>query len=115
MVKRLPVKPQLIIPVGTQIVTCMAVKSRDGGPVYPCGAVGVVVQAPADNQHAYRVRFPDGAEATLHRRAFVIRKHFQQDAFNQAEAVLADFDLSDSVIYRRGGHASAGTPGLREG
>jgi hypothetical protein len=86
--------------VGTQVVTRVEVRSLGGGPVYPRGAVGVVVQAPTDNTHTYRIRLPDGAEATLHRHEFAIRKHFQQPGQAQVDAMLADFDLDHYVIYR---------------
>jgi hypothetical protein len=92
--------PHLIIPVGTQVVTRVEVRSLGGGSLYPRGAVGVVVQAPADNTHAYRVRFPNGAESTVHRHEFAVRKHFQRDSLGQPGGVLADFNLDDYVIYR---------------
>lgn len=92
--------PNVMIPVGTQVVTRVAVKSVGGGPEYPCGAVGVVVQAPADPTHAYRVRFPDGAEVTLRRHAFAVRKQVQSDGLTATDAMLADFDLATYVIYR---------------
>ena len=100
MSEQFTVNPHLIIPVGTQIVTRVEVKSWDGGPVYPRGAVGVVVYAPVDNSHAYHVRFPDGAMAPLHRQAFAVRKQAQQGDLGQAETVLADFDLTVHIIYR---------------
>jgi predicted nucleotidyltransferase len=92
--------PNLIIPVGTQIVTRVDVKSLGGGPEYQRGAVGVVLQAPTDNAHAYRVRLPDGAEAVLHRHEFAVRKHFQHDGLTVTDAVLADYALDHYVIYR---------------
>jgi uncharacterized protein len=100
MTEQRPYNPTLILPVGTQIVTRVEVKGFGGGSVYPPGAVGVVVQAPTDNAHAYRVRLPDGAEATLHRHAFAVRKHVQQDGLVATDAVLADFALDHYVIYR---------------
>ena len=59
--------PHLILPVGTQVVALVEVRGTDGKPVHPRGAVGVVVQSPADYWHSYRVRFPDGFEASLRR------------------------------------------------
>jgi len=100
MGEQFSINPHLIIPVGTQIVIRVAVKSSDGGPVYPRGAVGVVVSAPVDNSHAYHVRFPDGAIAPLHRQAFAVRKQAQQGDLGQAETILADFDLAVHIIYR---------------
>jgi predicted nucleotidyltransferase len=92
--------PTLIIPVGTQVVTYVEARQLGGGAVHPRGAVGVIVRTPLDNLHAYRVRFPDGTEATLHRHEFAVRKHHQQDGLMQAADRLADYDLYDCVIYR---------------
>lgn len=64
------------------------------------GAVGVVVKAPTDNSHAYRVRLPNGVEVTLRRHEFSIRKHFQKEGLQQAESELAELNLYDHVIYR---------------
>ncbi len=64
------------------------------------GAVGVVVKAPTDNSHAYRVRLPNGVEVTLRRDEFSIRKHFQKEGLQQAESELAELNLYDHVIYR---------------
>lgn len=64
------------------------------------GAVGVVVKAPTDNSHAYRVRLPNGVEVTLRRHEFSIRKHFQKEGLQQPESELAELNLYDHVIYR---------------
>ena len=95
-----PDNPYLIIPVGTQIVTRIEARGLGGGAVYPRGAVGVVIQAPADNTHAYRVRFPDGAESTMHRHEFTVRKHFQRGMLEEPGGALAEFVLDEYVIYR---------------
>jgi hypothetical protein len=62
--------------------------------------VGVVVKAPTDNSHAYRVGLPNGVEVTLRRDEFSIRKHFQKEGLQQAESELAELNLYDHVIYR---------------
>ncbi|MEW6730425.1 MAG: nucleotidyltransferase domain-containing protein [Acidobacteriota bacterium] len=92
--------PNLILPIGTQVVTRVEVKNPDSGPLRPSGAVGVIVKAPADNFHSYRVRFPDGVEVSLLRHELAIRKHFQGDALLHSGAVLADYNLYNHVIYR---------------
>jgi len=46
----------LILPVSTQVVTRVEVKNSAGETLLPVGAVGVIVKAPADNEHSYRVR-----------------------------------------------------------
>jgi hypothetical protein len=37
-----------ILPVGTQVVSLVEVKGPTGKAVHPAGAVGVIVQSPAD-------------------------------------------------------------------
>ena len=74
----------------------LAVRGTDGKPVHPPGAVGVVVQSPADYWHCYRVRFPDGFEASFHRQELSILSHFKQPG---AGGALAEYDLGH-VIYR---------------
>lgn len=86
----------LIIPVGTQVVS--RVEIRDSSDVQCLqGAVGVIIKAPTDNSHAYRVRLPSNLEVTLRRHEFSIRKHYQTQ---QAGNSLADLELNDFVIYR---------------
>ena len=92
--------PHLILPVGTQVVSLVEVRGTDGRAVHPRGAVGVVVQAPSDYWHSYRVRFPDGFEAALKRGELAILSHYKQAGMGQGEHPLAEFDLYDCVIYR---------------
>lgn len=91
------VNPNLILPVGTQVVTRVEIK--DSTSVSLRGAVAVVIRSPTDNSHAYQVRFPNGVEATLRRHEFSIRKQFQNDGLQQAGA-LSEFNLYECVIYR---------------
>jgi len=56
-----------ILSPGTQVVSRMEIRGADGRPLHPAGVVGVIVAAPVDHQHAYRVRLPDGFEAALKR------------------------------------------------
>lgn len=92
--------PNLILPVGTQVVTRVEVKVAANEPVRPSGAVGVIVKAPVDPSHAYRVRFPDGTEASLKREELSIRKQFQQEAVQPTLGFREEFPLYDYVIYR---------------
>src|SRR5690606_25095151 len=57
--------PNLIFSVGTQVVTLKDVVGQNGRTLHPRGSVGVVVKAPRDLDHSYRVRFPDEYEETL--------------------------------------------------
>ncbi len=67
--------PNLIVPIGTQVVTRVEVEPSGGGTPLPKGIVGELIRTPADSTHAYRVRFPDGAESNLRRHEFSLLKH----------------------------------------
>jgi hypothetical protein len=54
---------QPALPVGTQIVILAPVMEPGGEPMVPVGAVGVIVARP--DERSYRIRFPDGGEATV--------------------------------------------------
>jgi uncharacterized protein len=89
----------LLLPVGTSVIA--QAETRDAtGRVRPAGAVAVIVASPTDHRHAYRVRFPDGGEASLTRGELLIRRHAQRAGLAPPPAALADRDLSDCVIYR---------------
>jgi hypothetical protein len=90
-------RPALILPVGTQVVTRVAARVA-GGEVHPRGEVGVIVRAPSDGGHAYRVRLPDGAEVSLRRHELAIRRH-ESDAAALGEGP-DEGDLYRYVIYR---------------
>lgn len=89
---------QLIVPAGTRIVALADVRIPETGAVQPAGAVAVIVHAPADGTHAYRVRFPDGGEASLARGAFRIWKAVREDCVSSDTA--PDTDWMQFVIYR---------------
>jgi predicted nucleotidyltransferase len=90
---------EAILRPGTQVVTLVEVRGAAGSIAQPLGAVGVVVQAPTDHQHAYRIRFPDGFEAPLSRDRLVTLGHYHQDALRGGHALLADHNLFGRVIY----------------
>jgi uncharacterized protein len=90
----------LIVPLGTQVVARVETKTL-GDPRRPVGAVGVIVTAPADAQHAYRVRFADGGEVALRRSEFAILKHFQRAEPAASREIESEFELlRPYVIYR---------------
>lgn len=89
----------LILSVGTQVVALVEARGPDGKAAHPRGAVGVIVRAPADYWHSYRVRFPDGFESPFKRQEVSILSQFQQGAIGDTHA-LAEYDLFDCVIYR---------------
>jgi predicted nucleotidyltransferase len=87
-----------VVPPGTQVVAVVAV--RAGGETIPAGATGVVVKAPVDPTHAYRVRFVDGREASLSRDELAVRKEVQRQALGPTDSRLVDRGLERFVIYR---------------
>lgn len=89
----------LILPVGTQVVSQTEVKNTSGELVCLRGAVGVIVRAPTDNSHTYQIRLPDGTEVNLKRHEFSIRKHFQKAGLQLSQNLLVEFNLFDHVIY----------------
>lgn len=97
--ERTHLNPELIYSVGTQVVTKVAVVGTSGRLAYPSGAVGVVVQAPVDLTHSYRVRFPDGFEAPLRRDEIVMLAHFKRGLLDESGA-LSSHQLTDRVILK---------------
>lgn len=92
--------PNLILPVGTQVVTLVEVRGRNGQPERRAGAVAKIMKAPTDNKHAYLIRFADGDQISLHRHEIAIRKDVQQLNFDRPEAALGDRDLYEHIIYK---------------
>ena len=92
-----PADEPLILSPGTQIVVQRDVLGQSGQTLHPRGAVGIVVRAPEDLEHSYRVRFPDGVEDSLRRDEFVTLARFQEPerAGSQTRA-----DLFERVFYR---------------
>ena len=90
----------LILPVGTQVVSRTEVKSTTGEVLCLRGAVGVIVEAPTDNSHTYQIQLPSGTIAYLKRFEFSIRKHFQKAGLEAPDNVLEESNLFDCVIYR---------------
>lgn len=86
----------LIFPVGTQVVTRRNVQGTNGRTAHPAGAVGVVIKAPNDHRHSYRVRFLDGIEASIRTEQLVRLSEYRDAAPDE----LASAGLFDRVIYR---------------
>ncbi|QDU57398.1 nucleotidyltransferase domain-containing protein [Aeoliella mucimassa] len=95
-----PQNPNLIYSIGTQVVVLKSVQGSDGKAVHPAGAVGVVVRAPRDQHHSYRIRFPDGFEALLGHHQLMLLSQYKQGAIDQANPTLSTQGLFDRVIYR---------------
>ena len=92
--------PNLIYPVGTQVVIQKPVQHSNGRIAEPSGAVAVVVKAPQDRQHKYRVRFTDGFEVALHHDQLILLAEYKQGDIHDASQVLAKYQLFDRVIFR---------------
>ena len=95
----------LILSPGTQVVALTEVRGTDGKPIHPRGAVGVIVQSPADYWHSYRVRFLDGFETAFTRKDLAILSQFKNGdviaaGVEPSAAMLAEHDLQKYVIYR---------------
>jgi uncharacterized protein len=88
--------PTLIYSAGTQVVTLVELPGTDGHVRQPRGAVGVVVKAPADFAHGYRIRFPDGLEASFARDQVTMLARYKENEVGRS----AWGDLADRVIYR---------------
>ena len=91
----------LILSVGTRVVALVEVKGTDGKPVHPRGAVGVIVQSPADYWHGYRVRFRDAFEASFKRAELAILSHYTAGEVGRNEGEvsgpLAEYDSTTSM------------------
>ena len=90
----------LILPVGTQIVSRIEIKNTAEELLCLRGAVGVIIESPTDNSHAYQIQLPNGTTVNLKRHEFSIRKHFQKAGFEAPENMLEELNLFDRVIYR---------------
>lgn len=89
----------LVLPVGTQVVTVVELRSAEGEALRRAGAVGKIIFAPENNSHAYKVLFPDGAEASFYRHELAIRKHVQRLSFDRPDSQAKDRDLFEYVIF----------------
>jgi len=88
-----------ILPVGTQIVTTRDLRGPAGGVRVPRGAVGIVLRAPADVQHAYWIRLVDGEELSLHRDDLATLARWQDAELGRSHA-LGGAALFERVILR---------------
>jgi predicted nucleotidyltransferase len=92
--------PHLILPIGTQVVTMVELRERNGEPLRRSGSVAKIIKAPTDNEHCYLIEFADGGRASLHRHELAIRKHVQNLTFDRVDSPVDDRDLYQHVIYR---------------
>src|SRR5690242_12912007 len=83
---RVHMHDRLILPVGTQVVALSDVLARNGRVLHPRGSVGVIVRAPADATHSYRVRFPDDVEYSLAREELVVLAQYKEGPIGDAQS-----------------------------
>lgn len=99
MADRVHYTPNLIFSVGTQIVTLVDIPSAAGLILHPRGTVGVIVKAPTDHEHSYRVRFSDGFEAPLKPSEITMLAKFKEGEIGDSTHI-AHADLYERVIFR---------------
>src|SRR5476651_1784423 len=90
--------PDLIFSLGTQVVTLIDIPGSGGLVLHPRGTVGVVVKAPTDHEHSYRVRFADSLEVPLKRSEVTMLAQFKEGALGDGGILAARTDLYDRVI-----------------
>jgi hypothetical protein len=100
MPKRVHTHTNLIYSVGTQVVALREVLAQNGRTLHPRGAVGVVVKAPTDADHAYRVRFADNVEETFHGPELVQLAEYKEGEIGDVAISAARGNLYERVIYR---------------
>ncbi|REK15721.1 MAG: nucleotidyltransferase domain-containing protein [Planctomycetota bacterium] len=100
MSHRVQQHPNLIYSPGTQVVTLVEVRHAGGERLHPPGAVAVVVRAPADVSHAYRVRFLDGFETQLKPGEIMPLAQYKQGEIGDSDKNAGGSNLFDRVIYR---------------
>jgi uncharacterized protein len=88
------------LPVGTQVVTLKDVVGQNGRTLHPRGSVGVVVKAPSDLEHSYRVRFPDGVEEPLRSSELTLLAKFKEGEIGDSSVTAGRSDLFGRVIFQ---------------
>ena len=99
MTKRVHFHPNLIYSPGTQVVALKDVVDQ-GHVLHPRGAVGIVVRPATDDEPGYRIRFPDGVEATLATRDVVALARYKEGEIGHEEIAARQCNLYERVIYR---------------
>jgi predicted nucleotidyltransferase len=92
--------PNLIFSVGTQVVTLIEILNQNGKVLHPRGSVGVIVRAPADLEHPYRVRFADGTEESLSRAQVTMLARYKESEIGDTGVTALRCNLYERVIYR---------------
>ena len=81
-------------------MTLIDILGSGGIILHPRGAVGVIIKAPTDHEHSYRVRFVDGLEVPLKRNEVMMLAQFKEGDLGDSGILTARTDLYERVIYR---------------
>ena len=100
MSDRVHQNPNLIYSVGTQVVALRNITAEGGRILHPRGSVGIVVRAPGDLNHSYRVRFLDGIEDVLRREDLMMLALYKEGQIGDWQVTAGQNDLFSRVIYR---------------
>ena len=100
MPDRVHYHPNLICSPGTQVVSLVEILGQNGKVLHPRGSVGVVVRAPADLNHPYRVRFADGIEESLRRDQLTMLARYKESEIGDTGITAIRCNLYERVIYR---------------
>jgi predicted nucleotidyltransferase len=92
--------PNLIYSLGTQVVTLAPVLGQSGKVLQQRGSIGVVIYAPPDLDHPYRVRFADGLEESLNRDQVTMLARFKESEIGDSAMTALRCNLYERVIYR---------------
>lgn len=90
----------LIYSVGTQVVILKDLVGPNGRTQHPRGAVGVVVRAPRDLDHSYRIRIPDGVEEAIKPVDLTLLSRFKAGDISDSDINAARSNLFDRVIFQ---------------
>mgnify|MGYP002780801617 FL=1 len=100
MSNRVHTPADLIYSVGTRVVTRVDVVAPNGRILHPAGSVGVVVHAPVDLDHSYRVKFLDGFEQVLRPDELRLLAELKQDEIGDESISVSREDLYGRIILR---------------
>jgi len=92
--------PNLIVPLGTQIVLLSDFCLTESELPQWKGSVAEIIEVPTDAKHAYGVRFANGLEATFNRDQFSILKQVKTGLIGDRAQVSNPDSLRRFVIYR---------------
>lgn len=100
MPDRVHLTPELVYPVGSQVVVQRPIVVDGWKVLHPQGAVGVIVRGPIEGDRRYRVRFLDGVEEGLAREELVLLAQLQEGDIGDARISAARSDLMGRLIFR---------------